>query len=45
MVYVANCGSNTVSVIDSSNDVLLGSPDVGDFPTGIAVNPITIWSM
>jgi len=44
-IYVANeaNGSNaTVSVIDGSNDTLVGSPiRLGNTPTALAVNPVT----
>jgi YVTN family beta-propeller protein len=40
MVYVANASSNTVSVIDTATNTVIGSPiAVGTQPTGIAVNP------
>ena len=40
LVYVANSGSDTVSVINSTtNEVLTNGIKVGDFPRDIAVNP------
>lgn len=38
-VYVANYGSNTTSVIDSSTDTVVGNIKVGEFPSAIAVEP------
>src|SRR4051794_21848838 len=41
-VYVANRGSDTVSVIDGEMNKIVGKPiSVGSLPTGIAVNPVT----
>ena len=42
MVYVANYGSNTVSVIDGkTNQVVASDITVGQNPAGITVNPAT----
>src|SRR5919107_315762 len=38
LVYVANAGSNTVSVIDLNNTVVATIP-VGGSPFGVAINP------
>lgn len=38
-IYVANWGSNTVSVIDSSTNTVVRSISVGQRPSGIVVNP------
>jgi len=38
-VYVANEGSNTVSVIDTSNSTVIATVTVGVYPAGVAVNP------
>ncbi|KJY29347.1 hypothetical protein VR46_37185, partial [Streptomyces sp. NRRL S-444] len=38
-VYVANPGSNTVSVIDIASNTVTATIDVGTFPQGVAVNP------
>ncbi len=38
-VYVANSGSNTVSVIDTSNETVTATVDVGTTPEGVAVTP------
>jgi YVTN family beta-propeller protein len=42
-VYVANCGSNTTSMIDSSNDTVVGNISnikVGEeFPSDMAIEP------
>ena len=41
-IYVANAGSNTVSVIDGKTDSVIGNATkVGMHPTDIAVNPNT----
>ena len=41
-VYVANSGSNSVTVIDGATNAVVGSPiPVGVGPIGIAVNPST----
>src|SRR5436309_1374350 len=40
-VYVANAASNTVSVVDSTRNVLVASVAVGRAPTGVAVNTAT----
>src|SRR5689334_11253548 len=41
-LYVANSQDNTVSVIDSSTNQVVGKPiPVGDNPVGIAFNPAT----
>ena len=39
MVYVANDGSNSVSVIDTSINSVVATVAVGVSPTGVAVNP------
>ena len=42
MIYVANCDSNSVSVIDgTTGKVLNNNITVGEFPNAIAVNPTT----
>jgi YVTN family beta-propeller protein len=41
MVYVANCGSDTVSVINDSLDKIVTTIRVGSEPCGIAVDPNT----
>ena len=41
MVYVADPGSNHVSVIDSLSNTVIGTITVGNQPWGIAVNPLT----
>ncbi len=38
IIYVANQGSNTVSVINSDTDVILSTIDVGNQPYGVAYN-------
>ncbi|MFI8277281.1 YncE family protein, partial [Streptomyces sp. NPDC085929] len=38
-VYVANPGSDTVSVIDIAANTVTATIDVGTFPQGVAVNP------
>ncbi len=38
-VYVANCGSDTVSVIDTSNDTVVAALIVGDEPIALAITP------
>jgi YVTN family beta-propeller protein len=38
--YVANAGDNTVSVIDTATNAVVGTPiPVGSFPRGVAVTP------
>src|SRR4051794_5561600 len=38
--YITNSGSNTVSVIDTTTNTLVGSPiTVGGSPIGVAVTP------
>jgi YVTN family beta-propeller protein len=38
-IYVANSGSDTVSVIGGTNNTKIRDLSVGDFPFGVAVNP------
>ena len=38
-VYVANLGSNTVSVIDTATNTVTDTVNVGSYPRGVAVNP------
>ncbi|HEY2495468.1 MAG TPA: beta-propeller fold lactonase family protein [Candidatus Angelobacter sp.] len=38
-VYVANCDSNTVSIIDPTNNSVVGTIKVGTCPTGATSNP------
>jgi len=38
MVYVANSGSNTVSVIDTSINSVMATVPVGEYPLGIVIN-------
>ena len=38
-VYVANGGSNNVSVIRTSDNTVVDTVDVGDAPVGVAVTP------
>jgi YVTN family beta-propeller protein len=39
-VYVANSGDNTISIIDTATNTVVGSPiQVGTRPTGVAVTP------
>ena len=40
-IYVANTGSNTVSVIDGSRDTVTATVTVGSQPVALAVNPVT----
>lgn len=40
-VYVSNNGSNTVSVIDGTNNTSIATTPVGSKPMGVAVNPTT----
>ncbi len=40
-IYVANMGSNTVSVIKGSTDLVIASPGTGSQPVAVAVNPVT----
>jgi len=38
-VYVANYGSNTVSVIDTATNTVTSTVNVGTNPLGVSVNP------
>ncbi|MCB1905249.1 MAG: beta-propeller fold lactonase family protein, partial [Gammaproteobacteria bacterium] len=38
-VYVANNGTNSVSVIDTATNTVADTVAVGDRPYGVAVNP------
>src|SRR6476620_9756260 len=38
-VYVANAGSDTVSVIDAATNAVVATFPFGNFPVGIAINP------
>jgi len=38
--YVANSGSNNVSVIDTSTNIVTATVDVGISPNGVAVNQV-----
>ena len=40
-IYVANSGSNTVSLLDGENDKLIANLTVGSNPFSVAVNPVT----
>ena len=40
-IYVANSGSDNVSVIDGSGDSVIATIGVGDYPIGVGVNPQT----
>jgi YVTN family beta-propeller protein len=40
-IYVANAGSNTVSVIDGTTNTVVATVTVGTTPFGVAVNPTT----
>lgn len=40
-IYVANSGSNTVSVIDFAANSVIATFPVGTSPSGVSVNPIT----
>ena len=40
-VYVANEGSNTVSVVDATTDQLIATIPVGRLPSSVAINPMT----
>lgn len=40
-VYVANEGSNTISVVDATTDQVIATIPVGRLPSSVAVNPIT----
>ena len=40
-VYVANSGSNTVSVISGRTGTVTGTITVGTIPAAVAVNPVT----
>ena len=37
--YVTNADSNTVSVINTTNNTVTATVPVGDFPYGVSVNP------
>ena len=39
MVYVANSGDNTVSVIDGKTNKVISTVHVGNSPHAISVNP------
>jgi len=39
--YIANAGSNNVSVIDTDNNTVVATVRVGAYPLGVAVNPDT----
>lgn len=39
VAYVSNAGSNTLSVIDTSTNLVTATIEVGFFPTGIAADP------
>jgi YVTN family beta-propeller protein len=39
-IYVTNSGSDSVSIIDTNTNTLIGSPKVGISPTGIAYDPV-----
>ena len=39
LVYVANSGDNTVSVIDGTDNKIIKNITVGKLPTKIAINP------
>jgi YVTN family beta-propeller protein len=41
MIYVANYGSNTTSIINGTTNSVVSAIDVGDTPDSIAVNPNT----
>src|SRR5690242_11592545 len=41
MVYVANSGSDTVSVINETTDEVVENVQVGSNPSGIAIDPNT----
>jgi serine/threonine protein kinase, bacterial len=45
IVYVANSGSDTVSVISEATDTVTATISVGDYPAGMAVDPNTgtVW--
>ncbi len=38
-VYVANAGSNTVSVIDGNSNAVVATVTTGATPLGVGVNP------
>ncbi len=38
-IYVANFGSNTVSVIDTATNKITASVPVGSYPSAIAISP------
>jgi YVTN family beta-propeller protein len=40
-IYVANAGSNTVSVIDGTTNTVVATVTVGTTPFGVAANPVT----
>ena len=40
-IYVANYGSNNVSVIDGASNTVVATVAVGSDPDGVAVNPNT----
>ena len=37
--YVANTGSNSVSVIDTTSNTVVATVGVGDYPIGVAITP------
>jgi YVTN family beta-propeller protein len=37
--YVANTGSNTVSVIDTASNIVMSAAAVGNFPDQVAITP------
>src|SRR5690606_33297660 len=41
LVYVANSGGSSVSVIDGGTNEVIATVEVGVFPRGVAVNPNT----
>lgn len=41
LAYVANVGSNTVSVIDPATNRVVATVPVGVSPQGVAVSPVT----
>src|SRR3954453_12530627 len=43
LVYVANAGSNTVSVIDPTTNTVVATIPVGNGPFGVAINPFYGW--
>ncbi len=40
-IYVANVGSNNVSVIDGATNAVVATVSVGDFPKAVGANPNT----